>query len=68
MSVLDIIDNNYLNTFSVSSVQSGASNNTISDSVSSSNNTHIFDNNFIFIKTKNNNLKSKKNIRNLFKI
>ena len=84
MPVLDLIDNNYLNTFSVPSIHS-VSSNTITDSNSDSlsidsdslsidsdsfSNDKIlfFDNNLHLIKIKNNNLKAKKNIRNLFKI
>ena len=74
MPIIDIIDNNYLNKCSVSSVD-------LSSNLSSSSSTDLnkkyidlknkyiyIDNNFDFIKCKNNNLKSKRNIRKLFKI
>ena len=54
---------------STSDSSSDSASNSSSNSSSNSNNKYIFfDDNFNFIKSKNNNLKSKKNIRKLFKI
>jgi len=77
MPIIDIIDSNYyLNNFPVSSVnlnkeieiKTDSTSGYTSDSSTDSNKYNFLDNNFYFIKLKNNNLKSKKNIRKLFKI
>ena len=81
MPIVDIINNNYIiNNYSISSIPYTSNDISINEDIhednsdSSSNssidsNKHNFlDNNCYFIKLKNNNLKSKKNIRKLLKI